>query len=183
MQQEQYNPYAAPRARLETTLDEQGGLWRDGKLLVCNRDAVFPPRCVKCNEAAVDPPKRFKLAWHHGLWYVLIFLNILLYAIVALVVRKRAEVEMGLCARHQQRGKLAVIIGWGGFAAILAGFFLGIYLDEGWLAAVSLILVLPWAVVSIVLSLQLRAAKIEKEVLRIRGCGRDFLDTLPEYPG
>jgi hypothetical protein len=182
MQEQQYNPYAAPRARLVTTQDEQG-LWRDGKILVCTRDAVFPGRCVKCNEPAAEPPKRVKLAWHGSGWYLLVFLNVLIYLLVALAVRKRAEVEMGLCARHKKRGKLALLIGWGGFAAIVAGTFLGASLNQGWLAATCLILVLPWAIVSIVLSLQLRAAKIEKEVLRIRGCGGDFLDTLPEYPG
>jgi len=183
MPQEQQNPYAAPRAKLVTALDAAGGVWRDGKVLVCRRDAVFPPRCVKCNDEAADPPRRVKLAWHNSLWYLLIFLNVLIYLVVALFVRKRAEIEMGLCEKHHRRGRLALIIGWGGFAAIVAGVFLGLYFGLGWLAGASMVAIAPWALFSVLLSLQLRAAKIDKDELRIRGCGRDFLDTLPEYQG
>jgi hypothetical protein len=183
MSPEQQNPYAAPRAKLVAALDAGGGVWRDGKVLVCRRDAVFPPRCVKCNDAAAAPPERVKLAWHNGLWYLLIFLNILIYLVVALAVRKRAEVEVGLCSRHRRRGRLARIIGWGGLAAIVAGVFLGLYFGLGWLAGVSMVAIAPWALASVLLSLQLRAAKIGEEELRIRGCGRDFLDTLPEHQG
>jgi hypothetical protein len=178
---QQANPYAAPKAKIEAVADEGLALWRDGKILVCRREAEFPGRCVKCNEPAEFEKERFKLNWHASGWYILVLLNVIIYAVIAAIVRKRATIWVGLCESHKRRRMLSRVIGWGGFAAIIAFFFLGISRDMGWMAAAAGLAFLPWAFASVLLSPQIRAARIDKEVLRVRGCGRDFLDTLPEY--
>ena len=175
------NPYSAPKAKLEAYSDQGGALWREGKILVCRRDTAFPERCVKCNEPAQEPLSRFNLRWHHGAWYLLILLNLLLYVIVAMFVRKSAVLEVGLCAAHRRRRLLARVIGWGGLAAIVLCFVGGGMFSLDWLFAAGGIAILPWAIASVLLAPQIRAARIDEETLRVKGCGRDFLATLPEY--
>ncbi len=100
MSGDEVNPYAAHRAALEAPPDQGQDLWRDGnEILVCRRDAIFPGRCIKCNEAADPPPVRYKLTWHHPGWYVLVFVYLLIYLVVALLVRKRAQIYVGF-VRH-----------------------------------------------------------------------------------
>jgi hypothetical protein len=41
--------------------------------------------------------------------------------------------------------------------------------------------ILPWAVIAIVLSPQLQGARIDKQYVRVRGCGKEFLASLPEF--
>jgi hypothetical protein len=183
MSSQEVNPYAAPKASLEAPPDQGLDLWRDGKILVCRRDAIFPARCIKCNEAAEPPPVRYKLAWHHPGWYVLVFVYVLIYVVVAMLVRKRAEIFVGLCAKHRQRRLWSRIIGWGGLVALIGSIWLGMAYDVAWLAAGGLIAILPWAITAIVLSPQIFAGRIDKESIRVKGCGRDFLASLPEYPG
>lgn len=179
----QQNPYAAPRAKLESFTDQGVSLWRDGKILVCRRDAVFPDRCIKCNEPAEETPVRFKLNWHASGWYALILINILLYAIVGAIVRKTATIEAGLCESHRKRRFWSRLIGWGGFALIIVCIIVGASTNTGWLAGMGGLALIPWAIASVVLSPRIAAARIDKQMLRVRGCGRDFLETLPEHPG
>lgn len=175
------NPYAAPKAGLEIVHAEGQSLWRSGKILVCLRDAEFPPRCVKCNAPAQLPLVRYKFAWHHGLWYLLVIFYLVVYLLVALVVRRRAELHVGLCARHMRRRFLGRVVAGGGFAAIMAMA----YLIIGWrvddLLPYMFFGFVAWLVAMVVLPPKLQPARIDKQTLRIRGCGRAFLDTLPEY--
>ena len=178
----EYNPYAPPKAALEVPLDEGREVWRSGKIMVCRRDAAFPARCVKCN-APAEPPVRYRLTWHSQWWYLLVLVNVLIYIVVAALVRKRADVHVGLCAKHRKRRVLSRWIGWGGMVAIILAVYIGAAYAFPALLLGAMLAVLPWAFISIILSPQLRAVRIDKESVRVSGCGRDFLDSLPEYPG
>jgi hypothetical protein len=180
---EQHNPYAAPRAALEAVLAQGQSVWRAGKLLVCTRDAIFPNRCVKCNAPAEPPLVRYKLGWHSGWWYLLILVQVIVYVIVGLLVRKRAEIDVGLCERHQRRRRNGRILSVAGLIAIVAAIVLGANLDMWPLMAGGMIAILPWLIVVLILVPQLSAARITKEEIRVKGCGKDFLDSLPEHLG
>jgi len=98
-------PAAAPRLR------------REGSLLVVPRDAKLPPYCVKCGQPA-EKYIRKTFGWHQPWLYLLIFLGVLLYAIVATIVMKRQRVEVPLCATHRKRRTGFLLAGW----LLLAGF-------------------------------------------------------------
>lgn len=112
------NPYAPPRADLRNQIESpihsapvSGGVWRTGDVLVLQKGAALPNRCVVCNgPAAVQWPK--KLYWHHPGIYLLVLLNLLVYAIAALAVRKKAELVIPLCAEHDQKRRNAVSLSW-----------------------------------------------------------------------
>ncbi len=124
---EALNPYAPPQSNVQSTeapgifgMFHGSGVWRTGDLLVMQKGAVLPNRCLVCNQpASVQLPK--KLYWHTPWLYVLILLNILIYLIAALVARKKAEVVLPLCNEHAEKRKRAATIGGMGmlFAVLL----------------------------------------------------------------
>ena len=54
----------------------------------------FPARAHIPNSD--EPTKMRKVYWHHPGVYALILINLIVYAIVAAIVRKRADTESGL---------------------------------------------------------------------------------------
>jgi hypothetical protein len=76
------------------------------------KDAALPDRCVRCNQPADGPRLRRNLSWHPAAWYVLLAISPLLYIIVALIVRKTAKIEVGLCEEHRARRRRATTMGW-----------------------------------------------------------------------
>ncbi len=128
----------------------------------------------------VAPGRRQKLTWHPPAWYLLILLAVLLYAIVAMIVRKTATIEIGLCERHQKRVLWGRIVGWGGFAAMLLLGFGAATQDSSAFGAALAILVLPWLIATIVLNRLVVPKRIDDRYVRLTGCGPAFLASLPD---
>ena len=181
-----HNPYAPSRASLAgaaVTPTESGGTWRDGAVLVLSREASLPARCVKCNEPAEEPTKTRRVYWHSPWIYGLIVVNFLIYAVVALIVRKKAVVAPGLCSAHKRRRRIGIGIAWTLLIAGLALLFMGIGSGKpgGTLAGILLILVA--AVLSTIVTRILRPKRIDAQYVRLKGCGGTFLDSMPPFPG
>jgi hypothetical protein len=158
-----------------------GQLWRFGKQLVLRSQTPLPDRCVKCNAPANGNRLRRRLYWHSPAFYALILINLLVYALVALIVRKRAVLEIGLCEHHRRRRRLVIVSSW---AVVLAGFAMvgaGISANEGMLIVLGILLALIAAIVGGVLGPQVAAAKIDKEFVYLRGCSQEYLALLPEW--
>src|SRR6188474_2361972 len=98
-----------------------GTLFQKGRLLIAMRGAALPNRCVKCNCDVGEARLRRKLYWHPPGWYLLL----LVYVLVSLAVRKRAEMFVGLCERHRRRRLFAILGSWslmiGGIACVVTG--------------------------------------------------------------
>jgi len=116
-----FNPYAPPSTSLEAA--PLGGVWRDNDVVVLTPQAALPCRCVKCNEPVDEPTKERKIYWHHPAIYILVLINIFIYAIVALIVRKTATINPGLCKAHRSKRNIAIAGGWAGS---IIGIVLGI---------------------------------------------------------
>lgn len=107
------NPYSAPQS-FHTPLTASGisqGIWRDGKKLVVHRDAVLPPICVKTNEPSVRKIKR-KYYWRHPAVLSLVLLNVLIYIIVAMAIRKRHDLEVPVSEETADNRRNWMAIGW-----------------------------------------------------------------------
>jgi hypothetical protein len=117
------------------------------------------------------------LYWHHSAWYLLVLINVLIYVVVALVVRRRAKVAVGLCSRHRLRRRVFLSIGWGGFAFGLAVIVAALSNSEGALA-LGVLIILVAAIVGIFGSRVTYPSKITKEEVRLSGCGAPFLDSV-----
>jgi hypothetical protein len=183
------NPYAPSRASLSQDRAPSGQpgsavtAWRYRKTLVMVSGSTLPQRCVKCNEPADEPTKARKVYWHHPGVYAFVLINIIIYAIVGMIVRKRAIVAPGLCVAHKKRRKLGLTLGWGGFVLGLVSIFAGVAgRQQGTLFAFGLLLLFSAALVGIVMGRIVYASKIDKSQIWLKGCGAEFLDSLPPLP-
>ena len=173
------NRYAPPKAVVE----DRGGeaaMWREGKVLVLRQGGSFPNRCIKCNGPSVEPKRRYRLSWHSPWLYVLVPLAILLYAIVAAIVRKTAVVHVGLCERHQKRVLWGRLVGWGGLVVEVLLVWAAATTPDSPFGLVALALALPWLIATIVLNRLVLPQRIDATFVRLKGCGPEFLASLPE---
>jgi len=183
------NPYAPSSASLHTGTvrgDSSGkvAVWRDRKTLVMLPEADLPDRCVKCNKPAAPPTKPRRVYWHHWAIYLVVLINILIYAIVALIVRKKAVVAPGLCAWHKTRRAVALTIGWIGLLGSLALMTFGVAQSiNPAFAALGVVLLLVALLVLVGSSRIVYASRIDPDYIRLKGCKPDFLDSLPPFPG
>ncbi|HVX63509.1 MAG TPA: hypothetical protein VHC19_23005 [Pirellulales bacterium] len=122
------NPFAAPQEDVvaQALLAEPGGgVWRDGRLLVMQKQAILPDRCVKCNQPAGGGRLTRKLSWHHPAFFLLILASIWIYLIVVLIVRQTAKIDIGMCELHRRKRRNAILASWliilAGIAAIVIG--------------------------------------------------------------
>ncbi len=188
---EEPNPYAPSRASLSQPAQAPqaataASIWRDADQLVALPGAELPPRCVKCNEAAVAPTRERKLYWHHPTLYLLILLNMLIYIVVALIVRKKAIVAPGLCSEHKKRRRIALTGVWAGFLGGLALLVMSMsdsVANGGILVLVATLLWIATAIGGVLFARIVYPKRIDKSYVRLKGCGAPFLDSLPEFPG
>jgi hypothetical protein len=182
------NPYAPSQASLRIGVpsrnaDGQVTAWRDKRVMVMIRDAAIPHRCVKCNEPAEDETKTRTLYWHSPWLYLLLLVNILIFLIVALIVRKKASVSAGLCSEHKARRRNALMAAWIGLLAGLLLLYAGFSTSlGGWGALTGVFVMLTAIVAGSVMSRIVYAVRIDKDYVRLKGCGEPFLETLPEFP-
>ena len=93
--------------------DPGQGMMRAGHVLAMNRfGATFPDRCVVCNQPANGYRVTKTLYWHPPAVYFAILAGVLIYAIIALIVRKEASVSFGLCPEHKKRRHTGFAIAW-----------------------------------------------------------------------
>jgi hypothetical protein len=95
------------------------GVWRADPLMIMRKIATLPNPCIKCNEAANGYKLKRNLRWHSPGYFLLIFVDLLVYVIVALIVRQqKAMIHVGLCETHRRRRRNTMIIAW---LVVLAG--------------------------------------------------------------
>jgi len=185
------NPYAAPETDgligpLVAQPDNGERLWRDGGLLVMEKTASLPDRCVVCNEPASGRSLRRKLFWHAPGWYLLVLFNLIVYAIVAIAIRKKADIHIGLCELHRARRRTWMAVAW---LLVLAAVILPVLLamisaDAG---VVGMVLILPLIIVAGLIGVYgtrvVHARRIDNTFAWIGGVSPEFLAVLPEWAG
>ncbi|PWU15656.1 MAG: hypothetical protein C5B50_15115 [Verrucomicrobia bacterium] len=160
-----------------------GPAWRSGKQMVLRSEAALPDRCVRCNAPANGFRLRRKLYWHHPAWYLLIIISLLVYAIVAICIRKKAVVNIGLCEQHRAQRKWFIIGSW---LAVLGGLGLligGISASSGKTALGGIVLLLGGAIFAAIKVPVVSATKMDDAYVWAKGAGEQFLGQLPLWSG
>jgi hypothetical protein len=158
------------------------GVWRSGSKLVMSLGADLPPRCVKCNVPTHLRLKR-RLTWHHPVLYILLFVAVLIYLIVAMILRKAATVNLGVCDEHLQKRRRDLGITWGLVLLGLLGFVAAIWFYDGnyfLIGALSFVVGLIYGLVAVRL---VTPAKIDERFVWLRGVNKEYLNELPQWPG
>ncbi len=170
----------------EEPVDPSEGVWRRGGVLVVSRLARLPDRCVSCNEPA-ETRIRSKLSWHRGWVYLFALLNLLVYAVVALALRKKAELEVPQCARHAKIRRYGFLGAWAlmGIGTGIAWAVAALDVD-GPIGAAPLLIFFSTAFVALIMGFTISrpvvARRIDDEFLWLGKCGGRFLSSLPEAP-
>ncbi len=159
------------------------GLWRTKNQLVTRSETPFPDRCVRCNAPANGYRLKRQLFWHPPAYFLLIFCNLLIYAIVAVCVRKKAIVHIGLCERHRVGRKRGIVVCWVGVLGGLGMIIGGGMNNSGLVILPGIILLLVGIIYGAVTGARISAAKITKENVWIKGVNKDLLAELPEWTG
>lgn len=158
------------------------GVWRDKSTLVMSQGAELPPRCVKCNVPTHLRLKR-RLTWHHPAIYILIFVALLIYLIVAIIVRKAATVEMGLCDEHQAKRRRNLLITWSLVLVGIAGFVLAVMLEDFTYLLAGFLALVAAMIYGIVAVRIVAPSRIDDRFVWLKGVNKDYLNELPQWPG
>lgn len=153
---------------------------RDGKKLIVPRGAALPASCVKCGQPAHVPWVK-KFAWHHPAILLVVLINILIYAIVALIVQKKMELKVPLCDFHHMERKRWIIIGWlCVIGCIPAGMITSMVLNfEDWIGFLVGLVTFFACVVFFNMANLIRPTKIDEHGAEFKGAGEAFLSQLP----
>ena len=186
---QEMNPYAPPASEVED-IAIAGGIWRKQKLLVMQKGAELPGRCIYCNQKAELSNKRRIL--YLNVWLqiavVLLFvvfnvLALIPILIIFLIFRKSAKIRIPICLDHRNKrlsitlatlGVLLVSIVFG-FLSVKNSGYQEIYL------ALSLGVFAMAFLLAVIRGQLLKAKKIDANMMVFKGARQPFLDSLPEY--
>jgi hypothetical protein len=158
------------------------GVWRDGSKLVMSKGAELPPRCVKCNQPTSRRLKK-KLTWHHPALYILIFVALLIYLIIAMILRKSATVQLGVCEEHLAKRRLNILITLSMVVLGFIGFFVGAMYEDFIYVLVGFLLLIAAVIYALVAVKIVSASKIDDRFVWLTGVNKDYLHELPQFPG
>ncbi|MGE8287888.1 MAG: hypothetical protein ACN6RG_08015 [Stenotrophomonas sp.] len=175
------NPYAAPQSSPQPPpLQYAHGddrCWRDGAELLVRPGADLPRSCVKCGDPASEYRSR-TFYWHSPWLYLLILLHMAVYLIVALIVRKPASHQVGLCARHQGQRRNFILMAWLSLVPLIGGFMF----ERGGMILLGVLLFLVMLFWGLLGMRVLKPKKITPELAVYAGVSPRLLASLPRYP-
>ncbi|MES2889289.1 MAG: hypothetical protein V4739_14945 [Pseudomonadota bacterium] len=170
------NPYAPPQA----TVNDVGHTrcTREGKSVNVPTGADLPARCILCNGPVKLVAKKQKVYWHSPWLYLLLLVNVLLYAVVGVLARKSFAVSVGLCAPHAAKRRWRTW-GFGGVGLGVAVVGAGLLSHDQELAAVlCFVLGLAGLIGAVFAARTVWAKKITADGAKLGGCKEPFLASL-----
>lgn len=168
---------------VESAEDFTNGVWRLNRNLVVNRTAVFPDRCIICNEPACGRFIRKTFVWHNPLLLPVIAISFPFYILLAMFWRKILRLEIPVCPKHRTRilmgTTLAILLLPQIFILGLTGLLQGIpvLMLLGLCSTLCGGLLLAWV------RNPVWASIIRSEYGMIRGAHPEFVDSLPAWDG
>lgn len=144
--------------------------------------AMLPPLCVKCGAPANGKPVVKTFYWHHPALYLMILAGLLIYVIVAMIVRKSMKDSVPLCAHHAKRRSTAVTLAWVlPLVGLVDVFVLPRYnVDDGLVTLMTVVLIFAGIIIWAVAGLPIRPKRIDQYRGEFSGFCEIFLQQFPE---
>ena len=157
-------------------------VWRSGPLLVLRKETELPPRCLRCGGPPHGSRIKRSLAWHAPWIYALLPAGIIIYAVVAAVVGKRAIVNLPLCLEHRRLRQRDLLITWVLIFCCLGAFGYAMVASSLWFALVGLSVLLAAAIYGSLRTSIVTPKRIDDEFVWLKGVAPEYLAPLPEFP-
>jgi hypothetical protein len=157
-------------------------MWRAGKFLVLRKETALPSRCVKCGAPQHGSRIKRRLFWHTP-WIYGLLPALLVYAIVATVVGKRAIVDVPLCRKHRGLRWRDLLVTWLLIFLCLAAFSYAVVGENGWYALVGIVLIFAAAIYGALRTTIVTPRRIDDQFVWLKGVAPEYLAPLPEFPG
>ena len=191
MKEDDHNPYAPPRAVLGSeeaprTRQPQGSnegvtAWQDdGRIVMPATGGELPDRCVVCNKPT-DFKRTTRFHWHPQGYYVLLFAGWVGYLFALYFVRRRAVVDLGLCAEHEARRKSGQMLTLAGVGAGLFLVLLRRFIDEPVVLSLMALTMIVTLVLGYSRSRVARVWRIDESHVWLNA-GPAFVRSLPHSP-
>ena len=161
-------------------VQQSSGIWSDGDTLVVHRNAVLPDRCVKCNAPAGGDRIRRRFAWHHPALYLLILVGLLIYAIVALIVQKKAVLELGICAEHRKHRRMMTTAAWVLLVAAFIAIPVAVRLGSGLVGMLAVVSFVASGVLGYLVTNWIVASKIDDSYVWLKKVDRSYMAGFPQ---
>lgn len=177
------NPFASPSAAVDVRPWKESDFTIAENRILGGKEIWLPFMCVKCGEKLNEHDetalrKTKKLSWVHPAVILLVFLNMLIFLIVALIVKKQCSVTYSLCQNcRAKRQKLWLVLA--GVVLSVVGIIAGmIYLglEPAWPILTSVFGFIAVLVLAYFLNGPLVIAWYSKETFRLKGAGKTFLE-------
>lgn len=141
----------------------------------------LPPACVKCGAPATSKPVVKTFYWHHPALYLTILAGLLIYVIIAMIVRKSVRVAVPLCAEHVQKRSLWVHLSWVLPVVGIADAIIlpSLNVDGGWVALLTIVLILSGLIIWAVVGNPIRVRSIDAYRAEFSGFCEPFLEQFP----
>lgn len=149
----------------------------DNVFVVPVAGSTLPAFCVKCGQPATSWIKK-TYYWHNPLLFLLIILGLLIYAIVAMIVRKKAVLAVPLCAGHNSARKRNL---WIGAILLIAWLPVSVALfanDYNGLGVVAIFGLIIASIVFFGLGVPLKPTLIDETCGKFKGACPAFLDQI-----
>jgi hypothetical protein len=139
----------------------------------------LPPLCVKCGGPSAGTLSRI-FYWHAPWVYVFVLFGLLPYAVLAILLRKRLDVKVPLCADHRRRRRNAIVVAWlvalGGIACPIVTSAAGV--DSPLPILASVVGVVAGVIIGFAVARPLVPMLIDEGGGTFKGAGEGFLSKL-----
>ncbi|HEX8180827.1 MAG TPA: hypothetical protein VF525_14875 [Pyrinomonadaceae bacterium] len=165
----------------------EAGVWRQESTIIAAlnpaREATLPAACVKCGGAVEAADFKKKFYWHNPAYYLLLLVNLLVFAIVAMIVRKRATVYMGVCPEHRAKRRRAITLSWALAGIGILLFFVGAINEMPALMGLGGLNIIGAVIYAVVTAHFIIVKKIDERFIWLKGFDAGYLNQLPDWPG
>ena len=170
------DPYATPKSFAPARASDL--CRREGKYVFIPLGSDLPCRCIVCNAEVAGPVKTRRVYWYSPWLYLLLFLNLLIFAIVALIARKSARVTPALCPEHKAARRSRIIMLLVSFLLLMVAGFVAAHAGHSTVAITAFVIGVLLLVPLSMVANTVRARRIDNLGTRLAGCKEAFLVSL-----
>lgn len=156
------------------------GVWRSGPKLVFRSGAALPGKCIKCGQPSTTRQQR-TLYWHAPWIYILVLVSLLIYVVLALVLRKKAEVAIPLCEEHRKARSNGLLTTWLLIFGLIGSIAAGVSMEQPLFFLLGLGCFIAAIVVGVRSRLLVPTLIDDNGIAQAKGCCDEFLRSLPNY--